>query len=47
VDINKSIKWLSESTKIDRSGYLYFGLKMPRFREVRAEIDNARNVGDF
>jgi hypothetical protein len=47
VDINKSIKWLSESTKIDHSGYLYFGLKMPRFREVRAEIDNARNVGDF
>ena len=47
VDRSKSMKWLSEFTKIDRSGYLYFGLSMPRFREVRAEIDNASNTGDF
>lgn len=42
VDADVAARWLAMTIRPERGGYFFKDLKMPRFREVRAEIDQER-----
>ncbi|MGR5487991.1 class I SAM-dependent methyltransferase [Vibrio alfacsensis] len=41
----ESKSWFSDKTEIDGKGVLFNGLHLPRFKEVRKEIDDAKKLG--
>lgn len=44
---DKVSQWFSKNTTFDRSGHFFSNLELPRFREVRAEIDKEKKLGEI